>query len=261
MCVCSCHTSVSKEYGVIKLEPSLEPSLQNDSQGYNLGAKTALTTPPSVEQRQHSRLVRHSSTTERGVRGAEGDIQNGRKGGNDKLSGEATSPLNSTPASGVRSLLKGIKSNDDGLKGFLQLHSSASARGVSQQVFCEMGSRRCEIMGGPEMSTPFFKIDLRTLKVALRKPSPKSLAELEGSSISSFVIGGGGGGEMTMLEISFGEGKKADIIYLQAADAAEAKKWCGEMFSKVRHIVRFRASCRANFGYFVNGICTLLQMR
>ena len=246
VCSCSCYTSVPKEYGVIKLEPSL----QNDSKGYNLGAKAALTTPPSAEQRQPLRLVRHAGPTERGVRGGGGDIQNDRKGENDKsrLSGEATSPLNSTPASGVRSLLKGIKSNDDGLKGFLQLHSSASARGVSQQVFCEMGSRRCEIMGGPEMSTPFFKIDLRTLKVALRKPSPKSLAELEGSSISSFVTRGGGGGELAMLEISFGEGKKADIIYLQAADAAEAKKWCGEMFSKVRHVVRFRASCRANFG-------------
>jgi hypothetical protein len=74
------------------------------------------------------------------------------------------------------------------------------------------------------------------------------LAELEGSSISSFVNGGGGGGELTMLQVSFGEGKEKDLIYLQAADTAEAKKWCGEMFSKVRHIARFGASCRANFG-------------
>jgi hypothetical protein len=243
VCSCSCYTSVPKEYGVIKLEPSL----QNDSKGYNVGAKAS--TPPSADQRQPLRLVRHAGPTERGVRGGGGDIQNGRKGENDKskLSGEATSPLNSTPASGVRSLLKGIKSNDDGLKGFLQLHSSASAHGVSQQVFCEMGSRRYDIMGGPEMSTPIFKIDLRTLKVVLHKPSPKSLAELDGSSISSFVNGGGGGGELTMLQVSFGEGKEKDLIYLQAADTAEAKKWCGEMFSKVRRIVRFTPSCRANF--------------
>jgi hypothetical protein len=51
-----------------------------------------------------------------------------------------------------------------------------------------------------------------------------------------------------MLQVSFGEGKEKDLIYLQAADTAEAKKWCGEMFSKVRHIVRFTPSCRANFG-------------
>jgi len=132
-------------------------------------------------------------------------------------------PTSPQAVGNVRSLLKGLQTVGEDLKGFMVLRSSLEAGAMSQKVFVELGSRRLQVLGGTNMTNVLQKADMKSVTVSLHE---ELVDELSLGRTAPH-----GKRELKIIQVAVA---KKCPFYLAASDAQEAKQWSGKILPRLQ---------------------------